>query len=83
MAHVEDEDVLPGVQPALQLFHLDGRHGHGHGSLLGADAAELLVVDQLMDGRIRSASRAFRILAQLEFAELHAHGVHHQQPPDE
>ena len=41
------------------------------------------VVYQLGDRRILAANRAIGILAQLEFAELHAERVDQQQTPDQ
>ena len=49
----------------------------------GANAAELLVVDELGDGGIFTADRALGILAQLEFAEAHVERVDQQQAADE
>ena len=53
VAHVEDEQVLAAVEPLLQF--LDGDvsvRGGRRRRFLAADAAELLVVDQLRDGRV-------------------------------
>ena len=47
------------------------------------DAAELVVVDQLGDGRMRAADRAVGILAQLQRAEVHAQRVDQQQAADQ
>ena len=46
----------------------------------GRHAAELMVIDQLGNRRMLAANRALRILAQLEFAELHPQRVVEQQP---
>ena len=54
-----------------------------HRLLLAANSAKLVVVDQLGDGRMRSADRAIGVLAQLEFAELHVQGIDQQQPADQ
>src|SRR5207237_1975687 len=45
-------------------------------------AAERLVVDQLMNGRVVAAQRAARIARDLHFVELHAQAVEQQQPID-
>ena len=49
----------------------------------GADAAELLVVDQLGHGRMRAADRAVGVLAQLQLAEAHPQRVVDQEPADQ
>ena len=47
------------------------------------DAAELVVVDQFFDGRVRAADGAVGILAELEVAEVHAQRVDQQEAADE
>ena len=56
------------------------RHGRW---LLLRHAAELLVVDQLGDGRMVAAHRAFRIAAQLQLAEAHGQRVVQHQAADQ
>ena len=48
-----------------------------------ANAAELVVVDQLVDRAMLAAHRAIRILSQLQFAEFHAERIEEQQAADE
>ncbi len=79
LAHVENVEVVAAVEALFQIFHLHFGCGHFGLGLLAANSAELLIVNQLGDGRILSASRAIGILAQLEFAELHAERVDQQQ----
>src|ERR687893_548318 len=84
VALVELVDVLPVVHPLLEL-------GDGYlrypvrrlGGLSLRDAAELLVVDKLGDGRVLAADRAVRVLAERHLAETHAEGIVEQQTPDE
>ena len=45
--------------------------------------AELFVVDELGDGRMVAADRAFGIAPQLQFAELHSQRVVQHQATDE
>src|SRR5207244_11462212 len=53
--------------------------------LLGrpAETAEFLVVNQLLDGRIRTADGTFRVLAELQLAEFHLERVEHKQPANQ
>src|SRR5712691_4048552 len=46
-------------------------------------AAERLVVDQLVDGRIVTAQRAIGVARDLDLAELHAQAVEQHQPVDQ
>src|SRR5262249_1535703 len=85
VAHVEDEQVLAPVEALLQV--LDGDlalavAGRGR-RLLAAQAAELLVVDQLRDRRPVAADRALRVAPDLELAERHLHRVVRRQPAEE
>src|SRR5581483_4714068 len=48
-----------------------------------SDAAELLVVDEFRYRPVIAANGATRVLAQLEFAELHSESIKEQQPSDE
>ena len=43
------------------------------------DAAELVVVNQMRDGRMLAADRAVRVFADFEFPERHLERVEHQQ----
>src|SRR5688500_494499 len=82
LAHVEDVRPAAGVDGALQVEHgrLEGRGGRRRLRGGRRDAAELVVVDQLADGRIVAAHRALRVAPQLELAEAHPPGVVQQQP---
>src|SRR6516165_1640175 len=68
-AHVDKPERPAFIHHALEL----DRSNLGHpGGLLGfgsADSAELLVVAQPVDRRMRSAHRAIRVLTQLQLAE--------------
>src|SRR5947209_17386423 len=85
LAHVEHEQIVAAIAAALQLFWSDLRQlaRSRRGRFLPADAAELLIVNQLRDGRMRAARGALGIFAQLELAEAHAERIHQQQPADE
>src|SRR5271170_7262597 len=83
LAHIEDEEILFRIQPPLQLFYLNLRNPVAHRFFLPANAAKFVVVYQLRDRGMRAADRAIGILAQLEFAELHAQRVDQQQAADE
>src|SRR5262249_19713362 len=50
---------------------------------LTANAAELLVVDELRDRRLVAAHRALRIPANLELAETHPQGIIEHQPTNQ
>src|SRR4028119_1107434 len=84
LAHVENVYVLAGVHLLLELSDGDLRHAVllGDGFGLG-DAAELLVVYELGDGRVLAADGAARVLAELHLAEAHPEGVVEHQTPDE
>ena len=70
-AHVNDLDAEARI--IQRLLHV--LHGHfvriadGFGGR-GLDAAELIVINQLLDRRIVAADRTRRVATQLEFAEL-------------
>src|SRR5579862_7344893 len=83
LAHVENEEILFCIETALQLFDLNFRNSVGHRFLLPSNAAKLVVVYQLCDGRMGAADRAIGIFAQLEFAEFHAESVNQQEATDE
>src|SRR5918994_404076 len=68
----------------LELVHADLRHAVDLlGTLSLRDAAELLVVDELGDGRVLAADGAVGVLAELHLAEAHVQGVVEQKPSDE
>src|SRR5918992_1278860 len=73
LAHVEYGDLVVVLHATLELPYRDLRYPIGLrlGALL-RDAAELLVVDELGDGRVFAADRAVRVLAELPLAEAHA-----------
>src|SRR6202035_1443156 len=82
VADVEEEDLLAGAAPAVQL--LDGDVEAGLDLLgLGRDAAELLVVDELVLGGVLGADGAGGVLLELELAEAHLQSVEEQQAADE
>src|SRR6266508_1830976 len=78
LADVEEDDLLPAVDLRFQvvdgdlvlLADLFGRR---------AKPAELLVVDELLDRRVRAADRAGRILPEPKFAELHPERVEDEE----
>src|SRR5439155_1123487 len=85
LANVDDLQRVATVEP---LFELDGGDfGRGvHGDRLRGgrrDAAELFVIDELLDGGVGPANRAVRLLPQLQLAELHAQRVEDEETPDE
>ncbi len=98
LADVEDEDVFLCVELLLEFLDGDLRDAVDDG-MIGdcfvagdferadfgwrVDAAELVVVDQLGDGRVRAADGALGVLAQLEGAEVHAECVDQQEAADE
>src|SRR5215469_14388023 len=83
LADIEDEQIVLRVQAPLQFFDLNLGNSARHRFLLPTNAAKLVVVYQLRDGRMRSARGAVRILAQLELAELHSEGIDQQQAADQ
>src|SRR5260370_33103603 len=85
LAYVENENVGFGIELLFQFFHRNCGHvaSRGHRRFRAADSAELLVVDQLGDRPVRAAGGAIGILAQLQFAELHAEGIDQQQSSGE
>src|ERR1700722_17853254 len=84
LAHIENEEIVAFIEPRLQFLWRDlwNRQIRRRG-FFPAHAAEFVVVDQLMDGAMLAAHRAIRILAQLQFAELHSQRIEQQQPADE
>src|SRR5260370_1375183 len=84
LAHIENEQIISAIEPGLEFARSDFRHLHGRaGGFFAAHAAEFVVIDQLGDRRMRTAHRAIRVLAQLEFAELHPESVKKQQSSHE
>src|SRR5208283_3304305 len=86
IAHIENEQGLAAVQPAFQLLHrgLPGVRGYRRSCrFLATDAAELLIIDQLGDGRLVAADRASRIAADLELTEAHLQRIIKHQPADQ
>ena len=82
LAHVDDLHVLAEVDPVLELDRRDlfDLRRSGRRDRLGRrDPAELLVVDELGDRRVRAAHRAVRVLAQLDLAETHRPRIEEQQ----
>src|ERR1700678_145338 len=85
-AHIEEEVVLARVALLLERSYrnlLDTVNQWRVSRRRRLYAAKLLVINQLGHGGMRAASRAIRILAQLELAEAHVQRVHQQQAPDE
>src|SRR5712692_8818034 len=83
LAECENEEIVAAVEPGLQLARGDLRHLHARsGGLFAADSAEFVVVDEPVDGALCSTHGAVRILAELQFTELHAQRVKEQQPAD-
>ena len=83
LAHVEDEEIVPGIQPPLQFFYLYFRDACLHCGFLPTNSTKLVVVYQLRDGGMGAAHRAVGILPQLQLAELHAESIDQQQPSDQ
>ncbi len=84
VAHIQDERPRAAVHQGLELDRRDLALGRCGGVGLGAaDPAELLVVDELADRRLRPADRAFRVLADLHLAEGHVERVVEQEPADQ
>src|SRR6202000_1134179 len=81
LTHIEDEDIFSGIEAALQFNRRNLRNSvlHGCWFLLWENTTELLVVDQLLDCRMRAANRAVRVFAQLQLAELHGQGIGQKQ----
>src|ERR1700733_462168 len=80
LAHVENEQIVALVQARLQVARRDFRYPCRHyWSLLAPNSAELLVIDQLIDGAMFAANWAVRILAQPVFLEGHGQRIEPQQ----
>src|SRR4028119_1223080 len=82
LAHVENVDRLAVVELLLELFDRDLRHAVllRDGVGLG-DAAELLVVYELRDGRVLAADGAARVLAELHLAAARPEGAGAHRAP--
>src|SRR5262249_20905675 len=86
IADIEDKHLLAAVEAAFQFLYRGFPRAirrRGSRRLLAADAAELVVVDQLGDRRLVAAHRALWIAADFEFLEGHLQGVVKQQPANE
>ncbi len=82
LTHIYHADTRAGVQARFQFAGSDGRYVTLQPALLGLglpNAAELLVVDQLVDGWILPADRALRVLLQAQLTEPHAQRIEQQQ----
>src|SRR5271166_5177850 len=82
LTHIEDEEILSRIQTPLQFFYLNLRNSSYHRFFLPANSAKFVVVYQLRHRGMRAANRAIGILAQLQFAKLHAQCIDQQQPSD-
>jgi hypothetical protein len=84
LAHVENRQPVAAVEAFLEL---DGTDVSGvvHRCWLrcGINPAKLVVVDELGDGRVRTAYRAVGILPELQLAELHSERVEDEESADE
>ena len=78
LADVHQDEGLPLVHHLLDLERRNLRHGDGHNVVFAAHAAELVVVNQLRDRRMRAANRAVRVLAKFELAKLQVKRVEEQ-----
>src|SRR5438270_75179 len=77
---IENEEIVATIQARFQIAWRDFRHLEVRAaSFFAADAAEFVIVDQIVNGAMLSAHRAAGVLAQLEFAEFHCQGVEKQQ----
>src|SRR5215469_1480206 len=83
LADVEDEDVIACIELGFQFLGANFRNGGDLRSFLASDTAELVVVDQLVDRGIPTASWAVRVFAQTEFAEVHAECIDQQEAANE
>src|SRR5579862_3570232 len=81
-AHIEHKKILAGIKSALEFFHLHLGNRCFHGLLLTTNSTKLIVVYQFCNGRMSAASRAVKVLPQLEFTELHAQRVNQKQAAD-
>src|SRR4029077_1048625 len=62
LAHVKDEEIISAIEPGLQFACRNFRDGClRRGSFFATNTAELGVVNELGDGRMRAAHRTFRI----------------------
>src|SRR5579862_2483451 len=84
LAHVENIKIIATIEPRFELpgsylGNLEIRRGR----FLTAHAEKFVVINELVDGAILTAHRAIRILAQLEFTELHAQRIKKEQAADQ
>src|SRR6267378_1606897 len=82
LAHVQQEDLLPTIEPFLQFPGRDLELARDPGGV-HLQTAEGLVVDELPDAGARATDGALGILPQLERAEGHRQGIEQEEPPDE
>src|SRR3990172_4442911 len=83
LAHVHERQVLPRLEPPLELARRDLVPSRTPRLLPVAEPAEGLVVLQLVDRRRFAAERAIRVAPQTQLLEPHAQRVVEQQPPGE
>src|SRR5277367_337159 len=86
LANVEQIDIFSGVQLLFEIDNRYLRYSVVQCRLLwgrGQNAAKLVIVNQLLHGRMRAADRAVGVLAQLELAEVHVQRINEQQAADE
>src|SRR5262249_28159431 len=69
------------VAQGLELLDRDLRHP-GRGGL-GNDTAKRFVIDQLRNGRVRTADDTVGIFAQLELSKTHPQSVDQEEAPDQ
>ena len=83
-ADVENEELIALIEALLQFPRGNFGHIQIHiRNFFATDAAELVVVDELMNCRVRPAHGAVGILAQLQFAKLRSQRVEQEQPADQ
>lgn len=72
-AHIQNENVIALVQAFFQIARRNlGNVQIGFRLLFTANAAELIVVDELVDLTMSPAHRAMGVLSQFEFAKFEA-----------
>src|SRR3984957_3102970 len=83
-AHVENEKIVALVETRLQFLRCDLWNAQVRSlRFFAANSAELVVIDELVDRAMLAAHRAIRILAQLQFAELHSERIEQKQATNE
>jgi len=81
LADIQDEDIVSAIEPFLQFAGSNFRDVEiGLGFFFAANAAELVVVDELVNRAMAATHRAVRILAEFELAKLHGESVKKNQP---